>query len=104
MAPIEKKRAREARPQKSKKRQRVESGSAGAEQAGTEVVLLDKLAWKEVALPDRLEDAEGFFGLDEIENVAVIRDEQSGMVEYRVGKAFDLSMSSQMLNHPGLHQ
>lgn len=94
MAPIEKNRAREARPQKSKKRQRVEPRSAGAKQAGTEVASLDNLAWKEVALPDRLEDAEGFFGLEEIEDVAVIRDEQSGRVEYRVGEEYACSMSS----------
>lgn len=94
MAPNEKKRAREARPQKSKKRQKVEPRRAGAKQAGTEVASLDTLAWKVVALPDRLEDAEGFFGLEEIENVAVIRDDQSGRFEYRVGKEYTWSTSS----------
>jgi hypothetical protein len=32
----------------------------------------DALDWKEVALPDRLENAEGFFGLEEIEGVEVL--------------------------------
>ena len=104
MAPIEKKRTREAKPQNSKKRQRVESGSAGVEHAGTQITSLDDLAWKEVALPDRLEDAEGFFGLEEIEDVEVIRDEQSGKAEYRVGNAVSRSMSSQMLTIPALLQ
>ena len=37
----------------------------------------DSLKWKQVALPDRLEDAEGFYGLEEIEDVEVIRDERN---------------------------
>lgn len=94
MASIERKRAREAKPQNSNKRQRVEPGCAGAKQAGAEVTSLDNLAWKEVALPDRLEDAEGFFGLEEIEDIAVVRDGHSGKVEYRVGKEYAWSMSS----------
>jgi ATP-dependent RNA helicase DDX24/MAK5 len=36
-------------------------------------VSADALHWKEVALPDRLDDAEGFFGLEEIEGVEVLR-------------------------------
>lgn len=104
MASIERKRGREAKPQKSNKRQRVEPGCARAKQAGVEVTSLDNLAWKEVALPDRLEDAEGFFGLEEIEDVAVVRDDESGRVEYRVGKESNWSRSSQMLNNPGYHQ
>lgn len=90
MVPFEKKRARETKPQRSKKKQRVGSGSAGAERAGTHTASLDDLAWKEVALPDRLEDAEGFFGLEEIEDVEVVKNEESGRVEYRVGKAIAL--------------
>lgn len=70
--------------QKSKKRRRINRKS------GTESILapvaLDSLSWKEVALPDRLEDAEGFFGLEEIEDVDVVRDTQSGKVEFRVGE------------------
>lgn len=49
-------------------------------------VLLDQLQWNEVALPDRLDDAEGFFGLEEIEGVEIIRDGDGGNVQYRVGK------------------
>ena len=87
MVPIEKKRSREEKPQKSKKRQRVELANGNAQPAGGKITSLDDLAWKEVVLPDRLEDAEGFFGLEEIEDVDVVRDAESGRVEYRVGKA-----------------
>ena len=87
--------------QSPKKRQRVGSGSAGAWQAGNQIISLDDLAWKEVALPDRLEDAEGFFGLEEVENVEVLRDEQSGKFEYKVGKVTGLSIDSQILTESG---
>lgn len=50
-------------------------------------VRLDELAWKEVSLPDRFDDAEGFFGLEEIDDVAVVKDESTGRVTYQaVGK------------------
>ena len=49
-------------------------------------ILINDLAWNSVKLPDQLEDAEGFYGLEEIENVAVVREE--GGLEFRVGKLF----------------
>ncbi|KAF2136228.1 uncharacterized protein K452DRAFT_237847 [Aplosporella prunicola CBS 121167] len=42
---------------------------------------LDKLAWKEVEMPDRLDDFEGFFGLEEIDDVDVVREGDT--VSYR---------------------
>lgn len=58
---------------------KTKSGSAGEV-----VVPIEKLAWREVPLPDRLEDAEGFFGLEEIEDVEIVRDTQSGTIVYKV--------------------
>ncbi|KAI9885586.1 MAG: hypothetical protein M1823_002595 [Watsoniomyces obsoletus] len=46
------------------------------------VVVPDNLDWKEVPLPDHLDDAEGFFGLEEIDGVDVTRDEKSGEVKF----------------------
>ncbi|KIX92640.1 uncharacterized protein Z520_11669 [Fonsecaea multimorphosa CBS 102226] len=43
----------------------------------------DSLKWKTVPLPKRLEDAEGFFGLEEIEDVDVVRDETTHHVMFR---------------------
>lgn len=55
-------------------------------------VSIDELKWSVVTLPDRFEDAEGFFGLEEIEGVEVLRlggeggeeGRQGGKVQYRV--------------------
>ena len=48
------------------------------------VVREDELQWKEVALPDHLEDAEGFFGLEELDDVEVVRNEGDHRVQFRV--------------------
>ncbi|KAK2777562.1 ATP-dependent RNA helicase [Emmonsiellopsis sp. PD_33] len=76
-----KKREREARDPslKSKKRQRVEVADGGIEQA----IGVEDLDWKEVALPDRLDDAEGFFGLEEIEGVDIVRPTGKGEVKFK---------------------
>lgn len=55
-------------------------------------VSIEELRWNTVTLPDRLEDAEGFFGLEEIEGVEVLRaggggdgeGTEGGKVQYRV--------------------
>lgn len=47
---------------------------------------LDELKWSEVTLPDQLDDYEGFFGLDEIEGVDVVRDNESGRTSYAVAE------------------
>ncbi|KFY04375.1 hypothetical protein O988_00816 [Pseudogymnoascus sp. VKM F-3808] len=66
--------------QRSKKRQKVETIKDGYAPAGagSDVrkvpVALDSLPWNEVEMPDMFEDAEGFFGLDEVDNVEVLRD------------------------------
>lgn len=58
------------------------SGGVGTTRAPVlkEKVRLDDLNWKEVAMPDRLDDYEGFFGLEEIEDVDVVKE--GGMVSY----------------------
>lgn len=45
---------------------------------------VDDLDWKEVALPDRLEDAEGFFGLEEIDGVDIVRSQGNGEIRFKV--------------------
>ncbi len=48
-------------------------------------ISIDDLKWSEVTLPDRFDDAEGFFGLEEIEGVEVIRPGGTEeKVQYRV--------------------
>ena len=67
---------------KLKKRRKVQNSPSAA----TTVDSYDDLQWREVAVPDRLEDAEGFLGLgiEEIEDVEVIRDPKSSRVQFRV--------------------
>lgn len=86
MAPIEKKRNRDLASFKAKKRQRVDYGN-GDSQEGSKAGAVgpDKLPWNEVAV-DRLEDAEGFFGLEELSDVDIVRDPTLGKVEYKVCK------------------
>lgn len=87
MAPIEKKRHRDLALFKAKKRQRIDferKDSQGPE-GGAVAVGVDKLPWNQVAI-DRLEDAEGFFGLEELSDVDVVRDPTLGKVEYKVCK------------------
>ena len=64
-------------PRKSKKRAKKDGHA-------TRSLMPDELHWKPVALPDRLDDAEGFFGLEEIDGVDVFRNHESGEMEYRV--------------------
>ena len=86
MAPS--KRSRDHFVLRSKKRQRIEA--IPGTKSSTPIAL-HALNWKEVTLPDRLEDAEGFFGLEEIEDVEVVRDAQSGKIEFRVGEVSHLT-------------
>ena len=90
MAPA--KRARESRQPSSKPRKRAKVNKTSQtpnpaleENAITRAdVVPDKLSWKKVALPDRLDDAEGFFDLEEVDGVDVVRNEQSGEVAFEV--------------------
>lgn len=81
-----KKRDRESKghgaPQK--KRQRVEKvlNDNGVPAGG--IVALDDLDWKTVSLPDRLDDAEGFYGLEEIEGVDIVRPQGKGEIKFKV--------------------
>lgn len=43
---------------------------------------IDDLAWKSVDTPENLEDYEGFFGLEEVEDVDVVRDEVTGVLRF----------------------
>ena len=74
---------------RARKRQKVEQPSVAerpAKKAKTgnskKPVRLDKLPWRDVEMPDRMDDYEGFFGLEEIDDVEVLRDEATGHVSY----------------------
>ncbi|CAD6563564.1 MAG: ATP-dependent RNA helicase [Alectoria sarmentosa] len=95
MAPIEKKRHRDLAAFKAKKRQRADhesNNSREGHKAGA--VGLDKLPWNEVAV-DRLDDAEGFFGLEELSDVDVVRDSMLGKVEYKLLSSKSATLANQ---------
>ena len=74
-----------------KKRRRVQHGAPAAPAIYTH----EELQWRDVAIPDRLEDAEGFLGLgiEEIEDVEVVKDKDNSAVKFRV------RLSSMHLRH-----
>src|SRR6266536_159239 len=74
MAPEQKKRARPVpnSSQRSKKRQTIESKKDV--KVEKRIVAADALPWNEVEMPDMFEDAEGFYGLEEVEGVEVVRE------------------------------
>lgn len=76
MAPEGKKRLR---PQltdgpKSKKRQKITSAKNAASKPQKRAVVMDALPWNEVKMPDMYDDAEGFFGLEEVEGVEIVKE------------------------------
>ena len=49
-------------------------------------VRLDELGWKAVSMPDRLEDFEGFYGLEEIDDVEIVKDATTGNLTFETTK------------------
>jgi ATP-dependent RNA helicase DDX24/MAK5 len=71
---------------RKRKRRRVDDpkkGNVVHKKPKGKVVELSTLKWRKVEMPDRLEDVEGFYGLDEIDGVDVVRLD-NGKVEFRV--------------------
>ncbi|CAG8909567.1 unnamed protein product [Penicillium egyptiacum] len=74
------KRARDPKAQvaeANKRKKAVKSDAASSDDYGS--LGVDDLNWKEVAMPDRMDDAEGFFGLEEIEGVDIIKQSDGGV-------------------------
>ncbi|KAL9101184.1 MAG: hypothetical protein Q9187_009270, partial [Circinaria calcarea] len=85
MAPLKGKRPRSDLIETPRKRQKADAANSKKKSGSiTEAVFPDQLAWKEVAIPDRFDDAEGFFGLEEIDDVDIVRDGGNGKVQYRL--------------------
>ncbi|KAL6238841.1 ATP-dependent RNA helicase mak5 [Aspergillus navahoensis] len=68
---------------KKRKRTGKPSNAAEKEPEPEVVVGVDDLDWKEVALPDRLDNFEGFFGLEEIEGVDIVRPQGNGQLRFK---------------------
>ena len=50
----------------------------------TDSLPIDSLAWKNVTVPNRIDDFEGFFGLEEVDDVEVSRQAENSRVEFKV--------------------
>lgn len=74
----------------SKKRKKGAKVAPASDDEG--VLSMEDLNWKEVAMPDRMEDATGFFGLEEIDGVDVIRSNGHGQVRFKVRNTRDLQI------------
>ncbi|KAK0256700.1 ATP-dependent RNA helicase [Friedmanniomyces endolithicus] len=75
---------------RSRKRQKLDgpvSRPVVPTQPAKTSVRSDALAWKDVSLPDRLENYEGFFGLEEIDDVDVMKDDSTGKVSFLSSKS-----------------
>lgn len=79
------KRGHDSKAQALQTKKRKKSTKADAsEDDSNAFVGVEDLNWKEVALPDRMEDATGFFGLEEIDGVDIIRGQGGGEVQFKV--------------------
>ncbi|EWC46890.1 hypothetical protein DRE_03902 [Drechslerella stenobrocha 248] len=80
-------------PQASKARKRQKTGSSGTTKSvqkktprgAWKSVSTDALKWRQVEMPDRLDDVEGFFGLEEIDDVQVVNN--NGLLEFKTATA-----------------
>ncbi|KAJ5991157.1 hypothetical protein N7522_011364 [Penicillium canescens] len=78
------KRGHDSKAQALQTKKRKKSTKADAsEDDSNAFVGVEDLNWKEVALPDRIEDATGFFGLEEIDGVDIIRGQGGGEVQFK---------------------
>lgn len=59
----------------------TQQGRATRKQQGKQLKA-DSLAWKTISMPDRMDDYEGFFGLEEIDDVEVTRDDSTGQISF----------------------
>lgn len=81
------KRGNESKPQalQTKKRKKgAKAGLTSSDGAWDGAVDVDQLNWKDVALPDSMADVGGFFGLEEIDDVEIIRPNGGGEVQFKV--------------------
>ena len=49
----------------------------------------DALSWKDVSMPDHLDAYEGFFGLEEVEYVEVVKDPSTGVISFSAKSAIE---------------
>ena len=53
------------------------------------ILKVEGLPWQSVSMPNHLDDYEGFFGLEELQNVDVVRDPSTGQVTFSSNSILD---------------
>lgn len=71
------------------KKRKLDRKDSSKQALNTKMVRGDALKWKRATLPDRLDDAEGFYDLEEIDDVEVVRDEKNHVM-FRTSDAASL--------------
>ncbi|KAH7397350.1 P-loop containing nucleoside triphosphate hydrolase protein [Pyrenochaeta sp. MPI-SDFR-AT-0127] len=71
---------------KAHKRQKIDDFPKPLPTKPKRKVRLEELGWKTVSMPDRLDDFEGFYGLEEIEDVAIVKDPTTGNISFETTK------------------
>ena len=71
-----------SKPRKKRKENKAQDQRPSTSEART--VSADGLDWTNVPLPDRLEDAEGFLGLEEVDDVQVFRVDNGKSLRFQV--------------------
>jgi ATP-dependent RNA helicase DDX24/MAK5 len=74
---------------KAHKRQKVDNFPKPLPAKPKRRVELNELGWKTVSMPDRLEDTEGFYGLEEIDDVEIVKDPVTGNLHFQTTKTED---------------
>lgn len=70
---------------KTNKRRKVNAAAANSsDESSKDFVDIDQLDWQTVTLPDRLEDAEGFYELEEIDGVDIVKEVGNGQIRFKV--------------------
>ncbi|KAK3699832.1 ATP-dependent RNA helicase [Vermiconidia calcicola] len=63
-------------------------------------VKADALAWRDVSMPDHMDDYEGFLGLEEVEDVEVVRDGTTGGISFHGTAATDSKSNGRSVPEP----
>lgn len=91
---------------RARKRQRLNEDGSSAKAAShgktghraKQNVSLDDLNWQPVQAPDHLDDYEGFYGLEEVDGIDLVREEDAGKVTYQLAGTSSTPAKSQSVS------
>ena len=85
-------------PARKRRKSETKSKERELSDGSRSVIKANDLSWQEVSLPDRLENAEGFYGLEEIEGVEVVQNGEGKDVLFRPTHRVQHGNSSEVQN------